>query len=308
MSALRQALADYLAVRRALGYKLVRPEKLLGQFVDYLEQLGVDTVTTAHAVAWARLPAQGDSNWWAHRLSVVRGFATHLRTIYPATEVPPADLLPWRPRRASPYLYSDEEIAALIDAASGLRTPLRVATIKTLIGLLAVTGMRVGEAINLDCDDVDLDAGVIVIRHAKFDKTRELAVHPTTVVALRDYLRQRARLGPPPATTALFISTAGTRLRYCNIQSTFQRLVHHAGLIPRSATCRPRMHDIRHSFAVATLLDAYQAGENAEHRLTLLSTYLGHVDPAGTYWYLSAAPELLALAAERLTHHDGNRP
>jgi integrase len=262
-------------------------------------------VTTAHALDWACLPANGHSNWWAHRLSVVRGFAAYLRTVDPAAEVPSSDLLPWRPRRASPYLYSDEEVAALIDAASELRTPLRVATIKTLIGLLAVTGMRVGEAIRLDCDDVDLDAGVIVVRHTKYDKTRELPLHPTTVAALGDYLRQRAQLGPLPRTPAVFISTAGTRLRYCNVQWTFQRLVGQAGLTPRSATCRPRVHDLRHSFAVATLLDAYRAGEDVEHRLTQLSTYLGHVDPGATYWYLSSAPELLSLAAERLGHSDG---
>jgi integrase len=300
MTPLRQALADYLRLRRALGYKLERPEKLLGQFLDYLEGLGVTTVTTASALDWARLPGDGHANWWAHRLSVVRGFAVYLRTVDPATEVPATDLLRWGPHRASPYLYSDGEIAALMDAASVLRTRLRAATITTLIGLLAATGMRVGEAIRLDCDDVDLDAGVIVVRNTKFGKTRELPLHPTTVVALGGYLRQRARLGPPPQTSAVFISTAGTRLRYCNVQWTFHRLVHQAGLTPRSATCRPRIHDIRHSFAVATMLDAYRRGENAEQRLAQLSTYLGHVDPAGTYWYLSSAPELLALAADRL--------
>lgn len=306
MTPLRQALVDYMAIRRALGYKLERPEKLLGQFIDYLEGRGLDTVTTAQALSWARLPDNGHSNWWSQRLSVVRGFATYLQTVEPTTEVPPSELLARRPHRASPYLYSDEEVLALIDAASGLRTPLRVATIKTLIGLLATTGMRVGEAIGLDCDDVDLDAGVIVIRYTKFDKTRELPLHSTTVSALGDYLCQRAQLEPPPRTTAVLISTAGTRLRYCNVQWTFQRLVRQAGLTARSTTCRPRIHDLRHSFAVATLLDAYRAGEDAEQRLTLLSTYLGHVDPGGTYWYVSSAPELLSLAADRLDFRNGD--
>jgi integrase len=305
MTPLRRALGDYLAIRRALGYKLDRPEKLLGQFIEYLEGLGCDTVTTARALEWACLPANGHANWWAQRLSVVRGFATYLRTLDPATEVPSSDLVPRHPRRASPYLYSEEEIAALIDAASGLSSPLRVATIKTLIGLLAVSGMRVGEAIRLDCDDVDLDAGVIVVRHTKYDKTRELPLHPTTAAALRHYLRQRPQLGPPPRTRAVFISTAGTRLRYCNVQWTFQRLVGQAGLTPRSGSCRPRIHDLRHSFAVATLLDAYRAGDDVEHRLTQLSTYLGHVHPGATYWYLSSAPELLSVVAERLSHSSG---
>jgi integrase len=307
VSRLRQALADYLMVRRALGYKLERAGRLLAQFLTYVEDVGADTVTTEHALAWARLPVGGDVSWWAHRLSVVRGFATYLHTLDPAAEVPPPDLLPSRSRRASPYLYSEEEVAALITAAAGLRTPLRAATYRTLIGLLAVTGMRIGEAIRLDRGDLDFAHGVLVVRETKFGKSRELPLHPTTLKALRGYLRRRDELAPVADTSAVFVSTAGTRLRYCNVQPTFARLVRHAGLGPRSACCRPRMHDLRHSFAVRTLLDAYQAGEDAQQRLTLLSTYLGHVDPAGTYWYLSAAPELLALAGQRLDRYLGGR-
>ncbi len=300
MSTLRQAVADYLALRRSLGYKLNRAEKLLTQFVGYLEDLGTNTVTTDHALAWARLPGGGDSNWRSSRLSVVRGFTTYLRTIDPATQVPPSDMLPWRPKRATPYLYSEKEIAALIAAATSLRTPLRIATYQTLIGLLAVTGMRGGEAIRLDRGDVDLVAGVLTIRLTKFGKTRELPLHPTSVAALRAYLRERDRHEPPPTTASVFISPAGTRLLYCNVQWTFQRLVRRAGLTARSASCRPRLHDLRHAFAVHTLLDAYRNGCDVQERLGVLSTYLGHVNPAGTYWYLSAAPELLALAVERL--------
>ncbi len=164
---LREALADYLAVRRALGYRLARPEKLLNQFLDYLEQLGMDIVTVELALSWARLPAGGDVNWWAHRLSAVRGFSTYLHTLDPAHEVPATDLLPWRPRRATPYLYSEADITALIAATASLSTPLRRATFATLIGLLAVTGMRVGEAIALDCDDIDFSAELLVLRQAK---------------------------------------------------------------------------------------------------------------------------------------------
>jgi hypothetical protein len=157
--ALRRALGDYLRLRRALGYRLARPEKLLGQFLDYLEQVDAEGVTVEHALAWARLPADGSPGWWAHRLSTVRGFATYLRTLDPATEVPPIDLLPARRQRATPYLYSEDDIAALIAAAASLRTAFRQATYQTLIGLLAVTGMRIGEAIALDRGDVDLTAG-----------------------------------------------------------------------------------------------------------------------------------------------------
>jgi integrase len=237
----------------------------------------------------------------------VRGFATYLHAINPAHEVPAAELLPQRPRRASPYLYSDADIAALITAANSLRTPLRRATFATLIGLLAVTGIRVGEAIALDRGDLDLnpglDRGRLVVRHGKFGKARELALHPTTVAALRRYQRLRDRLAPVTGTSAVFVSTAGTRLLYCNVHHAFHRLVRLAGLAPRSGSCRPRIHDLRHSFAVAAMLDAYGAGEDGQTRLTLLSTWLGHVHPGSTYWYLSASPELMAIAGQRLDAH-----
>lgn len=302
---LRTELADYLALRRALGYRLARPEKLLGQFLDHLQRLGEPVITVAAALDWARLPAGSDSNWWAYRLSAVRGFATYLHAINAAHEVPAAELLPQRPRRASPYLYSDADIAALITATNSLRTPLRRATFATLIGLLAVTGIRVGEAIALDRDDLDLgpDRGRLVVRHGKFGKTRELALHPTTVAALRRYQRLRDRLAPQTGTSAVFVSTAGTRLLYCSVQHAFGRLVRVAGLAPRSGSCRPRIHDLRHSFAVAAMLDAYAAGQDGQTRLSLLSTWLGHVHPASTYWYLSASPELMAIAGQRLDAH-----
>ena len=305
---LRDQLADYLALRRALGYRLARPEKLLNQFLDYLDRTGADTVTVTAALDWARLPANGGSNWWAYRLAAVRGFATYLHALDPAHEVPAAQLLPHRPHRASPYLYSESDIAALIAATASLRTPLRRATFATLIGLLAVTGIRVGEAIALDRGDVDPAAGLLLVRHGKFDKARELALHPTTVDALRSYQRLRDRAALETGTSALFVSTAGTRLIYCNVHNAFHRLVRLAGLAPRSASCRPRIHDLRHSFAVGSMLDAYAAGQDGQTRLTLLSTWLGHVHPGSTYWYLSASPELMAVAGQRLEQHLAARP
>lgn len=307
MSTLRQSLAGYLAVRRSLGYKLERPEKLLGQFIGWLEDAGAATVTTEHALAWATLPG-GDPYWHAYRLSVARGFAVYLHTIDPSAEVPPTGLIPARPRRATPYLYSGAEITALIAAAAGLRFPLRVATYQTLIGLLAVTGMRVGEAIRLDRADLDLAAGIITVRQSKFGKTRLLPLHASTVTALRDYLRLRDHLQPHPVTPAVLISPAGTRLLYCNVHATWKLLAAAAGLVPRSAACRPRIHDLRHSFAVTSMLDAYAAGQDGQARLALLATYLGHADPRHTYWYLSAAPELLALAGQRLDDYLRPRP
>lgn len=304
-AALHVALGDYLTMRRALGYRLVRPERLLNHFLAHLDATGVTVMTSEAALAWSCLPAGGDVNWWAYRLSVVRGFACYLHSLDPTVEIPAADLLPCRARRASPYLYSTADLDALLTAAQSLSTPLRRATIATLIGLLAVTGMRVGEALALDRADLDLQHGRLLVRHGKFNKSRELVLHPSTVAALRGYLRERDRLHPVPSSPALLISTAGTRLLYCNVHWTFHRLVQRAGLTPRSASCRPRIHDLRHSFAVAAMLDAYAAGQDGQLRLTLLSTYLGHVDPTSTYWYLSAAPELLAHAGQRLEPRAG---
>ncbi len=305
MNALRQALVDYLAVRRVLGYKLARAEKLLAQFLAYLEDCCKDPPTTETALAWATLPAGAHRSWISTRLSVVRRFAAHLRGIDPATEVPPTDLLPWRRCRATPYLYSEEDIAVLMTAAATLRTSHRIATYRTLIALLAVTGMRVGEAIGLDRDDFDAINGLLTIRNGKFGKSRELPLHPSSVNALSDYLRRTDRPPRRRSASALFVSTAGTRLLYTNVQNTFHRLVRCAGLVPRSASCRPRLHDIRHSFAVRTILDGYRDGGDPGARLALLSTYLGHIDPGKTYWYLSAAPELLKLASDRLERHLG---
>jgi integrase len=264
-------------------------------------------VTTEHALAWSVLPG-GDPAWHGYRLTVVRGFATWLATTDPDAQVPPAQLIPSRKLRATPYLYSDEQITALIAAAGSLRFPLRTATYQTLVGLLAVTGMRVGEAINLDRDDIDCDAGVLMIREAKHGKSRLIPLHDTTVQALRGYLRIRDRLLPEPGTGAVFISAAGTRLLYCNVHATWKRLAASAGLRPRSAACRPRIHDLRHSFTVRSLLDAYQAGRDGQATLALLATWLGHVDPAATYWYLTASPELMAAAGQRLEAWLRERP
>jgi integrase/recombinase XerD len=306
MIPLRQSLADYLRMRRALGYKLERAEKLLVQYLDYLDGLDAEKVTIENAVAWATLPATGkNGHWWAFRLSAVRGFACYLHAFDDSHEVPPADVLPNRVHRAIPYLYSEQEICALMAATSSLRGELRQVTYRTLIGLLAVTGMRVGEAIRLDSDDLDLRHGILTVRGTKFGKSRELPVHATTVEALRSYLRLRDRLCPRPVSDAALISPAGTRLIYCNVHPTFRDLRRLTGLAPRSTASRPRIHDVRHTFAVRTLLGWYRAGVEVQPRLPLLSTYLGHVHPKDTYWYLTAAPELLGLASERLERSEG---
>jgi integrase/recombinase XerD len=297
---LRAALVDYLTLRRALGFALRRDEKLLIQFLTYLEDHGKDTVTVADALAWASLPVGASPAWLGFRMGVVRGFAGYLHALDPNVVVPPRGLLPGTSRRAVPYLYSDADIAALMAQTRRLRTPLRAATIATLIGLLSVTGMRIGEVIGLDDTDVDVEAGLLLVRQAKGGDQRLVPLHHTTITALSDYRSQRDREFPQPVSPALFVATNGQRLRYVNVCATFITLARRAGLAPRSARCRPRIHDLRHSFAVATLLDWYRDGGDIASRLPLLSTYLGHVDPKATYWYLDAAPELMAEAARRL--------
>ena len=302
MSELRAAAEDYLAVRHALGYKMRRPAPLLRQFVAFLEEARASTITIELAVAWAKLPGADRRYWWGYRMMVVRGFARHLQTLDPRTQVPPPDLLP-RPRlRATPYLYSEADIVALMNAAGSLRPALRAATYRTLVGLLVVTGLRIGEAFRLDRDDLDRKNGLLTVRNSKFGKSREVPLDPSTVEALRSYARLRDQLCPQPAASSFFVSMAGTRLIDSGFHHTFHELVRQAGLQPRSGSCRPRPHDLRHTFAVRTLLHWYRAGLDVEAQMPRLSTYLGHVEPRNTYWYLSATPELLALAGQRLEH------
>ena len=254
MSQLRAALVDYLTVRRAMGYKLTRTGGLLAQFVTYLEDTDAGTITIEHALAWATLPGETSLDWQAQRLSMVRGFASWMSALDPATEVPPTDLLPRRTHRPAPYLFSETDIAALLAACGMLRPLRRAMTYRTLFALLAVTGMRIGEAIRLDRDDVDVAAGLLLVRSTKFGKDRLLPLHSTTVDALTGYLDGSDRQSRN-TTAAVFTSTRGTRLRYGNVRTTFLSLVEHTGLRTRSTSCRPTIHGLRHSFAVNTLLD-----------------------------------------------------
>jgi integrase/recombinase XerD len=300
MSTWRHAADSYLALRRAMGFTIEKPGRLVLQFADHLDRLGVEQLTIEAALAWARQPTNADPSWWAYRLSAVRGFAAYLQPRRPGAQIPPADLLPLRTKRATPYLYSAHDVAALMTAARALPTPLTAATYETFIGMLAVTGLRVGEAINLDRADIDLDTRMLTVRNGKFGKSRHVPLHPSTVEHLRGYAHRRDQTLPSPAATMFFLSTAGTRLSDGRVRSTFRGLVQAAGLRPRSARCRPRLHDLRHSFAVNTVLDWYHNDEDVQARMPLLSTYLGHVDSSATYWYLSTTPELMALACARL--------
>lgn len=289
---------DYLRLRRALGFKLEREGQVLPQFVDYLQAAGASTITTERAIAWAQLPTGVDPINWSHRLGSVRGFARYLKTIDPATEIPPSGVFPRPSKRPKPYVYSDTELTQLLKAAGRLRPPLRAATMQAVLGLLISTGMRVGEALKLRRDDADLRAGVLTVAMPKSGSPRLVPLHPTTTQALRRYARRRDRLcGARRADTFFVCSTAGP-LRYTSVHTAFLQVTTAIGL--RTATVKPRIHDIRHTVAVRCLLDWYRSGVDVASRIAVLSTYLGHVSPAGTYWYLSAVPELMELAAQRL--------
>lgn len=299
MSALAQAAGDYLAVRRALGYKLEADGRLLEMFVADLDAQGIDVVTVAVAVAWATNTTRQDNG--ARRLTPIRCFARYLQALDPAHQVPPLGILPARRTRPVPHLYTDTEIAALMNAARRLDPSLRAATVETVIGLLSVTGMRVGEVLRLNTADVDADAGVLTVWLSKFGKSRHVPIAASTLAALDHYLEIRRRHVPNPATNAFFVNVTGTRLGYPALLATFHDLVDISEISTGSA--RPRIHDFRHSFAVRTLLGWYRDGADVQALLPRLSTYLGHVAPSSTYWYLSASPELMAIVADRLDRH-----
>jgi integrase/recombinase XerD len=285
MSALSGHVEDYLRLRRALGFKLEREGQLLIQFAAHLEAAGAATLTSQLAIAWAREPAGVQPNQWAKRLGIVRKFAAYLQTIDPTAEMPPAGVFPSRRRRPTPYLWSERDICRLLDGARALRSPLRAATHEALFGLLAASGMRVGEAIALPRDDVGLDAGVITIREAKFDRSRLVPLHVSTTDALRRYAAERDRLCPRPRRNAFFLSSAGTALERSRVGKTFREITIAIGV--RSATVHPRVHDLRHSFAVRTLIEWQRSGVSIDQHIGTLSNYLGYVSPADTYWYYS---------------------
>lgn len=300
MSALSEHVEEYLRARRALGVKLERHGRLLPQLVAYLEAAGASTVTGNLAISWARLPADAHPAHWAARLSVARGFAAYLQTIDPAAEVPPAGVFAVRYQRPEPYVWSPQDICRLLQAAQELQPPLKAASYQALFGLLAVTGMRIGEAIALQLNDVDLDTGVITIRAeaAKLQRARLVPIHPTTAWALAGYLDARQQLCPQPGSTAFFVSAAGIALDRSAASKTLRQITTTLGL--RTDTVHPRTHDLRHSFAVSTLIRWQRSGIRIDEKIIVLSAYLGHASPAETYYYLTATPELMGLAAQRL--------
>lgn len=305
MSALQSHVDDYLRLRRALGYKLEREGQWLAQLAAHCDATGATTLTSELVIAWAGERPSAGPNGWAKRLGVARKFAAYLQTMDPATEVAPSGVFPTRRHRPAPYLWSPGDIARLLQGARALRPHLRAVSHETLFGLLACSGMRVGEAIALGRGDVDFDAAVITIREAKFDRTRLVPLHQSTTEALSRYATQRDDLCSQPSSDTFFLSSVGSALNRSAVSKALRQITTAMGT--RTETMHPRVHDLRHSFAVRTLIDWQRSGIDIDERIGLLSTYLGHISPADTYWYLSAAPELMALAADRLDAHFGSQ-
>jgi integrase len=302
MKPLSKLLSEYLDMRRKLGFKAERETWLLRKFVAFLRCQRSMLVTTEHALAWAKQPVGAHPMWWGQRLSVVRVFAKHLNLLDPRHEIPPSDLLPRVKRRTTPTIYSPHEIARLLESARQLRAPrtsdhaFRRAAYETFFGLLATTGMRVGEAVRLDCDDIDWANALVIVRDSKFGKSREVVLHETVMRALRRYAKQRDRVHPRPRSPAFFVSLAGTRLIYNNVHRMFARLIRLAG-IKRS---KARLHDLRHTFIVQTIVRWHRQRVDVDAHIPSLSTYVGHRCPSSTYWYLSATPELMTLVGRKL--------
>ncbi len=307
MTLLAARLDQYLTVRRSLGYSLSFSERVLRRFVAFADGLGADHLTVELFLRWKKHYGAANNGTWSTRLGMLRGFAAWLQGLDPHTEVPPLGLIPGKPRRSRPYIYSDEQIARIVDAAAGLPSSygLRGWTFATLFGLIAVSGLRVSEALGLDEGDVDLDQAVLTVTHGKNGRARFVPLAACTAGRLAAYRAERIRiLGPSPA--AFFLAEDGRRPTDCCARYNFAQVCQRIGLRQQQRCNRhgrgPRIHDLRHTFAVRTIMDWYRRGLDPDREMLTLSTYLGHGKPEHTYWYLEAVPELLQLAAERAEH------
>jgi len=310
MNTLGEALQDYLQLRRGLGYKMDDAGLLLPRFVRFMEERMAKHITVRLALEWAQSAASVQPAEWARRLLFVRGFARYRSATDVRTEIPPIGLLPHRQTRARPYLYSEEDVLRLMDAALELptawpSTPLRPWVFHCLLGLLSVTGLRISEALNLKLGDIDLDQAVLTIRSTKLGRWRLVPIHPTTCAVLTEYLQRRAQVFGRQASTHVFVTRRGTRLDGGRVHRAFYALSRSTGLRAPDASKGPRLHDFRHRFAFLALTRWYKSDEDAVRRLPALSTYLGHVCVANTYWYLNAWPELMVLALARLERRWG---
>ena len=306
MSTLSRELDRYLTIRRSLGYRLRAHERILRKLVAFAEQQGAEHISTDLFLRWQKAPGSANRHTRAQSLAMVRLFAQWLHGIDPEHEVPPQGLIPRCNRRPKPYIYSDDEIRRIVEAAAELPScnDIRALTYPVLFGLIAVTGMRISEALCLDVGDVDLETGVVTIQRGKFGKSRLLPLSAGTTARLATYVRQRdRRLGCRPQ--PFFVSERGERITDGTARSTFAAVCQNIGLRRAQRFGRsgrgPRIHDLRHTFAVRTLMNWYRTGKDPAREMIRLTTYLGHADPADTYWYIEAVPELLELASARAT-------
>jgi integrase len=293
---------DYLALRRRLGFALRTPGHHLLRFAQYADGIGHrGPITIELAVRWARLPQDAEPFWWARRLQIVSTFARYRSLFEPGTEIPPTGLLGPSSRRPKPHIYSEAEIAALLRAAGELGPVggLRPHTYVTLFGLLIVTGLRISEALHLGRGDVDLNRGVLTVQLTKFRKSRLVPLHPSTVTQLIAYAQRRDRRHPHTSASTFFLNEMGGSLGQSGVANTFGALRRTLGWTKNRQGRRPRLHDMRHTMAVRTLVRWYQQGADVDRKMPALSTYLGHVEVRDTYWYLTAVPELMALTAAR---------
>ncbi len=303
MSALRALLQDYLATRRALGFQLHTDGTGLLSFVAFMEQAHAEYISTDLALTWARQPTSVQPARWAQRLCYVRGFARFCSAIDPRTEVPPLGLLPFHHHRPSPYFFTSDDIDHLLQGAITMpaQADFTNHALYCLFGLLSVSGLRICEVLGLALDDVDLDEGILTIRATKFGKSRLVPLHATTVRVLANYHKRRDQFLAGRQVPHWFVNAQGGRLGYDSALRAFRRLT--AGLYSQPGRSRPRLHDLRHRFALLTLLHWYREGQDVQRLLPVLSAFLGHVQISDTYWYLSACPELMEAAKERLEHH-----
>lgn len=305
MTDLNKALADYLALRRSLGFNLRLTARELPRFVQFIEDRGATAITTELALQWAQKDPMASSVTHADRLAMVRRFAAWLSATDPRTEIPPERLLQRRYQRPAPYIYSDKEVADIVSVAADLPSykGLRGPTFSTVFGLLAVTGMRIGELVGLDRDDVDLKAGILNVRLGKRGKQRFVPIHATTQHALLHYRTRRDAILPDVKHPAFFVSERGRRVTAFSAWQNFVKVTRQIGLRPPAEQdgrgCGPRQHDLRHRFAVTTLIRWIRSGADVDREIPKLATYLGHESPVEVYWYLQAVPELLQLVTQQ---------
>ena len=315
MKSLQDHLTEYIAARRALGTRLQEPAQTLRRFIAFLARKDATHITTRLALEWSQQSQGVQRATWARKLSMVRQFARWINAIEPRHEIPPRGLLDVRHRRNPPHIYSDEEIARLMTAAAGLvsRQGMKALNLETLIGLLAATGLRPGEASALEIDDVDLQNGVLIIRESKFGKSRHVPIHPSTVAALKHYAHRRDQIFRHSASSYFFVSDRGTALDLGRVRQWFCKISRACGLRKKVEGHRcgrgPRLQDLRHTFATKRMVEWYRSGCNVAVQMPKLATYLGHSSVGCTYWYIQAVPELLELATEfQLASRQGGRP